>query len=92
MSKQMYYFYKNGCPPCERIKPYILNMGNQCASNNINPRSFNIEEANSMSVAAAYNVNATPTIIFVYNGQPVSRIDGANQELIYQGFQKLAFM
>ena len=35
-----------------------------------------------MALAAAYGVNATPTVIFLLNNEVVGRIDGGDQEKI----------
>ena len=89
MSKVVYIFKKDGCPPCERLLPFIQKIGSHYMHNEKVPQRnkvmtkiIDIHDSNGMALAAAYGVNATPTVIFLLNNEVVGRIDGGDQEKI----------
>ncbi len=89
MNKQVYIFKKDGCPPCENLLPFIQKIGSYYmydekvpSKNKIITKIIDIHDSNGMALAAAYGVNATPTVIFLLNNEVVGRIDGGDQEKI----------
>ena len=89
MNKVVYIFKKNGCPPCDRLLPFIQKIGSHYMNNEKVPhhnrvvtKIIDISEGQGMALAAAYGVNATPTVLFLLNNEVVGRVDGGDQEKI----------
>jgi len=87
MSKVVYVFKKHNCPPCERLLPFIEKIGSHYMykvpnKNKVITKLIETSEGSGMATAAAYGVNATPTILFLLNNEVVGRVDGGNVDLI----------
>ncbi len=89
MSKVVYVFKKDGCPPCERLLPFIQKIGSYYMydekvpqRNKVLTKIIDISEGQGMALAAAYGVNATPTVLFLLNNVDVGRVNGGDQEKI----------
>ena len=66
-------FSSNGCVPCMQYKPVFDDVASQTPSG-IMMASVNIDE--SPSLASLYNIEATPTTIFLATGTEVNRVQG----------------
>jgi thiol-disulfide isomerase/thioredoxin len=87
MNKVVYVFKKYDCPPCKNLLPFIEKisshyMTNVPPQNRVVTKIIETSEGSGMATAAAYGVNATPTILFLLNGEVVGRVDGGNKDLI----------
>ena len=93
MSKQVYFFKMHGCGPCTKILPLINDIGQHYAGpkvpNNKKVRTFVIDIKDNPGMAAIYSVDATPTTIFLYNNEVISRVEGGNQQEIENSYYKL---
>lgn len=71
-------FYSNMCPPCLTMLPTMINI----AKNNkdIKVGTVNNSDNNTSSIVSRYEVEATPTIIIIKNGEVHNTIIGATSE------------
>lgn len=71
-------FYSNMCPPCLTMIPTMINI----AKNNkdIKVGTVNNSENNTSSIVNLYEIEATPTIIIIKNGEVHNKIVGAASE------------
>lgn len=88
-SKKVLFIKKTGCPPCTRLEPSMQTIANKY---NGLIQTVSLDTAYDPSIYEKYNVDATPTILFVYNGKLVGKVEGADIKAILYEYDKLARM
>ncbi len=71
-------FYENMCPPCTSMIPTIINISK--SSDKVKVVMINMSEDNTSKLTKKYQVNASPTIIILKDGQKVDGFVGATSE------------
>jgi len=87
--KKVYFIKKTGCPPCERLAPMmdkIIEKYREII------KTYTLDTAYDPSIYQKYNVDATPTTLFVYNNRIVGKVEGADVKSILYYYDQLARM
>ncbi len=71
-------FYENMCPPCTSMIPTIIKIAKM--SDDVKVGMVNISESDTTSLAAKYEVSATPTIVILKNNTEIKKFIGATGE------------
>lgn len=71
-------FYENMCPPCTSMIPTIINISK--SSDDVKVVMINMSDSNTSKLTKKYEVNASPTIIIVKNGETKEVFVGATSE------------
>lgn len=66
-------FFATWCPPCQQIAPMLDQLAQEVAWN-AKVGKVNVDE--NQQLAAAYRIEAVPTLIVFKNGQIVERLAG----------------
>ncbi len=93
--KQVLVFKMTGCGPCERLLPFINNIGTHYMTKvpaHVKVNTTIIDTREQPGIAASYGVDATPTIVFLNNGSVVGRVEGGNTKQIEELYYQLASM
>lgn len=85
--KKVIFIKKTGCPPCERLLPSMQKIS---STYNGLIQTVTLDTAYDPSVYEKYNVDATPTLLFAYNGKVVGKVEGADIKAILYEYDKLA--
>lgn len=71
-------FYENMCPPCTSMIPTIIKIAKM--SDDVKVGMVNISDSDTASLAAKYEVSATPTIVILKNNTEIKKFIGATGE------------
>lgn len=71
-------FSSNMCPPCLLMVPTMINIAKN--NGNIKVATINTSESNTENTSKKYNVEATPTILIIKNGEVLKSFIGATSE------------
>lgn len=71
-------FSSNMCPPCLLMVPTMINLAKN--NKNIKVATINTSEPNTENTSKKYNVEATPTILIIKNGEVLKSFIGATSE------------
>ncbi|ASI34727.1 MULTISPECIES: thioredoxin family protein [Exiguobacterium] len=75
------YFYQTGCVHCEKVKPYLVPLGEQ------QDIPFEqIDLAVEQSAWDTFGIEGTPTVVHFKDGKEVSRVAGEQTEESYKEF------
>lgn len=88
-TKKVIFIKKTGCPPCERLLPSMQKIESKYAGL---IQTITVDTAYDPSAYERYNVNATPTLLFAYNGKLVGKVEGADVKAILYEYDNLARM
>lgn len=67
-------FFAAWCGPCKGIAPKLEVLEKEFPNITI----LKVDVDDSEELAGAYDVSVLPTFLFLHNGAPVARIEGAN--------------
>lgn len=75
------YFYQTGCVHCEKVKPYLVPLGEK------QDIPFEqIDLAVEQSAWDTFAIEGTPTVVHFKDGKEVSRVSGEQTEEAYKEF------
>lgn len=77
-------FTASWCGPCRMIGPYFEQLSN----NNPEVCFIKVDVDAGEAIAAAFQVTAMPTFVFIKNGNVVGRFSGGNKQLLNQNLAK----
>lgn len=82
-----------GCPSCEQLKPVISSIKTQY-SGSVNVVSYDVNNSTKgASLGNEYNVSTIPTLIYLEDGNEVSRSEGyKSQSEIEEEFGRLGWI
>ena len=73
----LYEFVKNGCPPCDLMKPTVERI----KADGYRVATYNVSEGGeATTLGMKYKVEATPTFVVLEDGREIDRIIGATTE------------
>ena len=73
-------FSADWCLPCKKIQPLFEKLSNE--NSHICFGYIDVDIARD--VCDKYEVNAMPTFILLHNGEEITRMEGANQNKLYE--------
>lgn len=71
-------FSSNMCPPCLTMIPTLISLAKN--NNDIKVAILNTNETEAKETASKYNIEATPTIFILKNGEIIKTFVGATSE------------
>ena len=66
-------FYQASCPPCRVLEPRLERVAEQYAGR---VPVYRVDIDRDMAVAEHFNVMSIPTLMILWNGREVERLDG----------------
>ncbi|WP_114570467.1 thioredoxin family protein [Exiguobacterium flavidum] len=75
------YFYQTGCVHCEKVKPYLVPLGEKQ-----DVPFHQIDLAVEQSAWETFKIEGTPTVVHYKDGKEVKRIAGEQTEASYEDF------
>lgn len=77
----MLAFTSKDCSICQRMKPTIAGIGEQCDGNGVRVRTIDLSQPDQRAKAAEYRIRGVPTFVFKdSDGQEVARLVGEQTE------------
>ena len=73
-------FFSPTCPPCRRLAPTIVSLKEKYSGR---ADVYKVDVTELPELAARYQVQAVPTILFFVNGTEIERLMGNNYERVY---------
>lgn len=75
-------FSSNMCPPCLLMVPTMINLAKK--NEDIKVATINTSESNTEKTSQKYNINSTPTILIIKDGEIQKSFIGATSEKTIQ--------
>ncbi len=89
MSKTILYFTASWCGPCQRIKPTLYKLEEECPEIKVIAIDVDDDKGEFCKFPSKYKVSSLPTFVALHSDDEVERFEGADASKLKKLFEKL---